>query len=549
MQEKAVLLGAQLLVIDSNGMQCCNLELRDYSASFPVLSSSNTSYHRVVFPRAISNWTHMTQITELPPEVLTLIFGHLAADRPDDPPDQHARTHSRTNFAFSHVCRYWRRAALAEPRLWTRIHALSPVHECILSRIERSRDLALVVVVPCPKGGPNADWRNGWDQRRISLPELSMEQLHRISTLDVTVRAWMRPALSVPIQHDSNVQAPLLKHLRVDCIDCRHSLFLPLGLLIGGAPLLESLDLCRTNQFWGWGSIRLQNLKHLSVHAGWSRWGGSARAVETHSMDQLVVALAHSPQLEELTLLNCIPLLRSPPTCIAQLPNLRRIRLNSVSERIRNLLVYLSLPPSASRDFHVTWSDIEDHSLSDDLAVLSGRIHSLDLHLDHRLARWTAFDLGSDTLAEWKIVYVEDVTESPPAVFSEAQELSLQWSGMGTLTTLFFISTALPTLGVLSVKGGRNCMKCIRAFGKLPADAFPQLREWDLLDLDKWWHPSVGNSQVEIMCGLIESALAARQALGHRLLVLCVPSQLLGPWSIRIVERQLVSKVETFVDL
>jgi hypothetical protein len=54
---------------------------------------------------------------------------------------------------------------------------------------------------------------------------------------------------------------------------------------------------------------------------------------------------------------------------------------------------------------------------------------------------------------------------------------------------------------------------------------------------------------VEIMCGLIESALAARQALSHRLLILRVPSQLLGLWPIRIVERQLVSKVETFVDL
>jgi hypothetical protein len=343
--------------------------------------------------------------------------------------------------------------------------------------IERSRDLALVVVVPSPKGGPNADWWNNWDQRRTSLLELSMEQLHRISSLDITVRAWMRrivPALPVPIQYDSNVQAPLLKHLRVDCIDRRDWPFLPLGLLTGGAPMLESLDLCRTNQFWGWGSIRLQNLKHLSVQAGRSRWGGSSgRAVEADYMDQLVVALANSSQLEELTLLDCIPRLRSPATCIAQLPNLCQIRLKWVAEQVKTLLVYLSLPPSASRAFYVNWSDIEDRSLSDELAVLSGLIHSLALHLHHRLARWTAFDLGSDMLAECKIECVEDVTESPPGVFREAQELSLQWSRMGTLTTLFFISTALPTLGVLRVKGGRNCMKCIRAFKKLSADAFP----------------------------------------------------------------------------
>jgi hypothetical protein len=93
----------------------------------------------------------MARISDLPPEVLVVAFGHLAEDRPDDPPGQHARTHSRTNFSFTHVCREWRNVALAEPRLWTRIFTLSTLAECVLAMLERSRDLPLVMDIPCPR--------------------------------------------------------------------------------------------------------------------------------------------------------------------------------------------------------------------------------------------------------------------------------------------------------------------------------------------------------------------------------------------------------------
>jgi hypothetical protein len=62
----------------------------------------------------------MTDI--LPSEILLHIFAYLAADKPiQDLSIRNGRTHTRTNFALSHVCRWWRELALDEPRLWTRI--------------------------------------------------------------------------------------------------------------------------------------------------------------------------------------------------------------------------------------------------------------------------------------------------------------------------------------------------------------------------------------------------------------------------------------------
>jgi hypothetical protein len=107
-------------------------------------------------------------------DVMFVVFAHLAADRPDDSPGPRARTHSRTNFAFSHVCRHWRAAALAEPRLWTRIHALSPAPGCMPTMIARSQGLPLILCV----------------QRRLArdihfdpLCQHEMVQLHRLPTL------------------------------------------------------------------------------------------------------------------------------------------------------------------------------------------------------------------------------------------------------------------------------------------------------------------------------------------------------------------------------
>jgi hypothetical protein len=58
----------------------------------------------------------------LPSEILLHILAYLAADEPvQDLSIKDGRTHSRTNFIFSHVCRWWRQLALDEPGLWTRI--------------------------------------------------------------------------------------------------------------------------------------------------------------------------------------------------------------------------------------------------------------------------------------------------------------------------------------------------------------------------------------------------------------------------------------------
>jgi hypothetical protein len=113
-----------------------------------------------------------------------------------------------------------------------------------------------------------------------------------------------------------------------------------------------------------------------------------------------------------------------------------------------------------------------------------------------------------------------------PAAFRDATVLDLQWSAAKALMILTALSFGLPHLTILRICGASSCMQCIEAFRQLPAHAFPQLQEWELLGLATWWHPSAGDLSVSIASRLLVLALEARQAHGHRLLVLRVPARL-----------------------
>jgi hypothetical protein len=472
----------------------------------------------------------MARISDIPPEVLAIVFGHLAADRPDDPPDHYARTHSRTNFTFSHVCGYWRAVALAEPRLWARVHVLSPASDCLPTMIARSRNAPLVVGIPLP---PYVSYPFvlGF-QAQASFPR-TLSLLPQIADLDITVRAWML-ARTIVYREEAPC-APLLKRLRVDGMDNAHFPPLPQSLLAGGAPLLVHVELSRTSAQWAWSAFRLPCLRKLSVRAT-KQWSASMNAVDRDTLDVLLGALAHSPQLEELALFSSIPPPSSVPGEMVHLPHLRRLTLQSDAVRLAALIAALSLPENTSRAILSNSSPDESVRLEDGLAPLAGRFRTVALHVTGELVHWIAHrdGLGSEIVGEWRTRCTGDVI-AVPAMFKDTHALALRLARrQSLLSALSTLSAALPYLTTLRVHGNTTCLQCVHAFRKLPADAFPTLREWELADLEP-------RPYIEAP---IRKALEVRQMHGHGLLVLRLPEEVLGPWTAGAVEEQLVGSIE-----
>jgi hypothetical protein len=497
----------------------------------------------------------MASIEDIPPETLTTIFACLAADRPPfiHPPHvlnvQHARTHSRTNFAFSHVCRYWREVALAEPRLWTRIFGLAIAPDCLQEMIARSRDLPLILEIPCPINNAAAEWPIRRRPEPVPPFALTLAHMHRIVELDMTVRKWMfypceNPwPWSYPISFVQDGSAPVLKRLRVDGIaHWRPPPGLPRDFLLGTAPLLESLELIHTSQYWNWQLIRLPHLKHLSVSASSNIHSHSGRAIEQDTMDQLLKALSYSPLLESIKLIDSVPLPRHSEIQHVDLPHLRHVRLQSEETRLAGLLAVLSFPADTPlRSFNAATRDPLKDSLWNE-PLQNGRFRHATICTAGQSFHWTA-QVDEWGIAEWGVPHSgSEITV--PAAFEYAQAVDLQCKRTRVLKTLLAVSSALPFLVTLRIHGADDCIKSIRSFCKRPAELFPSLRELELAGLEDWWHPLGGPIKVTIVGELITAALGARKACGWRLLILRVSAQLSGPWIKQVVDSQLVEKIE-----
>jgi hypothetical protein len=474
-------------------------------------------------------------VDDFPLELLLEIFSYLAADRPNA-----ARTHSRTNFTFTHVCRYWREAALAEPRLWTRIYVMSPARECVETMVVRSRDLPLLVATDVHGAPYLPRWTTRLVIKQPSIPsfDVALNQLHRIVDLEIAPRRWME------CFKPENDVAPMLKRLHIDAPDHEIS-WLPLDFLKDGAPKLEILELICYNQHWTWKSNHFSHLKHLSVHA---RQGASSRAVGEDGFDDLLETLAYSPHLETVSLLNVIPGMREAPrnrkpVCLSRL---RKLNLKGSADRISAVVDALSFPLDTKCSYYLTSSGQEGlvfvHKL---LSPFIGRLRRSALRTTDNYDHWTAYEEDqSDAIVELQYCWSTSFPTSIPSAFWNVDVLTLRCSSICIRTALSATNDRLPLVPVLRIEGARNCMQFIRAFGKLPELAFPVLRELELPDLDEWWHPDIGDRRTEIISKLIIKALEARHVQGHRLIILRIPCELSGPWTQVVLDAQLVESIE-----
>ncbi|GJE94039.1 F-box protein [Phanerochaete sordida] len=282
--------------------------------------------------------------TSLPPELLGRIFeehiqlckddwDHEASPEPQ-PPSCYSQIGPYTWIRATHVCRYWRDVALANPLLWSHI-VLANRPDCIETLLERSQQVPLSVqsyTSPCAADACLAPAR--------SL-RLVLAHLPRIRTLTLAIKWWV----FLDIADTLHAPAPALARL---------TLATPSG-LPDAAYMQPELR------------APAGPLRHLALRAFAFPWAAPApfRGLHTlrvarapaHRPDapQVLAALAHMPALRALALDDVFypsppgaPLPHPPPHhARVRLPRLAALALAGDALACAALLQGLSIPATA----------------------------------------------------------------------------------------------------------------------------------------------------------------------------------------------------------
>lgn len=293
-------------------------------------------------------------IGKLPPEVLSCIFSFHAINQPipsdpiynPDDPFPSSPSPTRVGLGWitaTHVCRYWRQVALADPNLWRTIvfDLGAEWAEEMLARskatlIFYSRDLSFQ---------PRISRRRSLDDEVTLRKHLSHVRRLVLSGSPESLEPAVR-ALTTPAPHIESLE--LLRnapHFRELCIT------LPPDIFAHKAPKLRHVTLfgCTVP----WDSSLFHDLTHLDIRVPpVVPFPRSAPAAQTDilavpSLDRLLSILEAMPSLEILTLGNCLPR-RDSTSRVVSLRHMTKLSLEgSLSETVA-VLERVSLPGSAS---------------------------------------------------------------------------------------------------------------------------------------------------------------------------------------------------------
>lgn len=279
--------------------------------------------------------------TKLPPELLGRIFEqHVALCRESwDQLDMSAgrRLPSCSNeigpytwIRATHVCRYWRDVALANPLLWSDI-VLSCDQDCIETMLARSQQVALSVqsYSPCCAG----------DACPIPIRSLRLvlKHLHRIRTLVLYIKWWVY----FDILDDLRGPAPLLKRLTLSTPSGLYdTAYMQPVVHLPEQPPLEELTLCSFGFPWA-DPAPFRTLTSLRIVKG---------VPFRPEVDDVLAGLRHMPALRTLALddvfypsapgLAALP----APAEVVALPHLARLVLTGDCVACGTLLSGLDLP-------------------------------------------------------------------------------------------------------------------------------------------------------------------------------------------------------------
>ena len=250
------------------------------------------------------------QNNRLPSEMLVAIFVHLS--KQELPLPECKGSHFVQDLvSATHVCRFWRHAAISAPELWTEIATRNVTVDAIRGFLERSGELPLNVDLRRAPGGAAEICRD--------ITEALVPHTHRFRQLSVCVRQG-----SIPFTKP----APLLERLAI-----RHSLGDQEILFDDQAPRLRELVLVSKGL---WLQNRLGNLTSLHLTLSNDK--------RTHSeFLPFFDMLRRCPVLEEMFLFWNGRDVRLVPPQLPTVPlhHLRKLVLSSL--RIENLKYFLRI--------------------------------------------------------------------------------------------------------------------------------------------------------------------------------------------------------------
>ncbi|THH04775.1 hypothetical protein EW146_g10086 [Bondarzewia mesenterica] len=292
-------------------------------------------------------------ICRLPPEIISRIFLLI-----NDPPTRFTHRPSRrispipTTFSLgwiqvTHVCRYWRRVALENPSLWTRI--------CfVLGRnwtdafFERSKS-SLITVQRRPQ--TFYDWAFYDPDDMPVARHLKHLQRLRVHTPSQVLSSFLETLVDA---------APYLEYLELCCIpdpdyfahsQPLQSIPLPSNLFAHDFPRLRHVELDHITI--PWDPVHFKGLAHFAIRLPGSKRFDFSKASRP-SLDQILNLLDAMPELQTLELLDALPVAPtlnsfklSPINRVAHMPWLNKIKLKGTVFDCANFIRCLDIPCGA----------------------------------------------------------------------------------------------------------------------------------------------------------------------------------------------------------
>lgn len=385
----------------------------------------------------------LVRIFCLPPELLTEIFLHYAADIRHGSPyypssSVYGRDHrSKRWIRIAHVCHHWREVALSSPRLWSEftVDRLEWTQEMLT----RSKRAPLHLTIMAAHGASDA-------------LKLAMAELFRIGSLVFKMGSIENIASRLDLGSD----APLLKSLTVTAtrpsfmpaISGSEILFDKINL-----PQLSHLELIDTRISWH-NPIFKSTLTHLTF-----RSNDPLHDYQNTTLHCVLRALENMPALQRLELKGVLPSLSDdmPPLVddlTIRLPQLRTLVLGALAKTSAFLLQHLVFPANVAIQLDCT--DYRSSDISHLCPVLSTKLRS-DLEHDVVMPPIRALCISESTFRAWTQEYPLSILDPPPSMNippAKAQPklaISLTHTHCPTVSIFSSLLAALPVANVQSM--------------------------------------------------------------------------------------------------
>jgi hypothetical protein len=411
----------------------------------PDLASRNRAENRLVAAKNHQPNAHRPPVLILLPETLAIIFSFHADANPTNSGRDGVIPRGMTPEQFrlgwitvTHVCSLWRQVALDHRTLWTH-HQFNLGLEWTTEMLRRAGDAPLNLtfsqqVVPFPPSKECAG-------------EIISRLLPRVSSLTIEEGAYDSAVLE-----SLTVPAPLMSSLT---ITSSYLAVLPRSLFTDVAPKLRHLFLC--NALPTWTTVALTCLKSLTISID--------RHMDTSgipSYADLFNTLHAMPNLESLTLTNCLPLGPFPRSLAerkVRISKLQHLVLNGHVQGFRQILQHLDFPSETAVHGTCLTDDITGKECCDVLPLLLSylprpSLQTLDVSWGNQFDR-VFYIKGYSTLRE------EENSRRPRFSLKDMQCFNvgfqfkgLLWSTEQKLRILKTVYGALPTeeLCILSGK-------------------------------------------------------------------------------------------------